>query len=112
MKRHYHKGISLFALGLLFALAQPASAIADESKLSDMETKALSKLHFENQQAMKLGELALSKDASTAVKQFAQMLITEHRATDAELVQIARAKGASIDRYVADAPAERLTLER
>lgn len=87
------------ALGLL-ALTSTASAqrtSTSETKLQRSDRNFIQKAAEGGQAEVELGQLALGKASSDAVKQFAQRMVNDHGAANRELMQLAQNKGVQVD---------------
>jgi len=71
-------------------LAMDTSA-SSESSDSQLEAKILTKLHKAGQIEMMLAQAALGRTVSEGVKDFAEMLIKDHREADAKVLAVSRA---------------------
>lgn len=60
------------------------------------DARILSILHAKNQEEIKLGRLAQQNGQSQEVKEYGQMLVRDHSANDAKVVQTARDAGLSL----------------
>jgi putative membrane protein len=86
--------------------ASPAAAAAPAAAMSAQEfvNNAASGGLFEVQSS----ELAMQRSKTPAVKEFAQMMITDHTAANNELKAIAEAKGLKVPSAIAGPPAQHM----
>jgi putative membrane protein len=87
---------------LLFACALASSPLAvadrsatpssDSAKLSEVDTQIVAHLHAVDQLEIVLGKLA-EQNGTAGVKNFGQMLVTDHTAFDVKLVAFAKQHG-------------------
>ncbi|MBI3653058.1 MAG: DUF4142 domain-containing protein [Acidobacteria bacterium] len=73
-----------------------ATAMQGEMKASSMDHHFVMMAAEGGNAEVELGQLALSKASSEAVKQFAQRMVDDHGKANAELAQLAQSKGITI----------------
>ncbi len=97
---------ALFVAGALAfpALAGDPAAIKDEKAL-------LERLHHANQMEISLGKLAAEKASSREVKDYGQMLVTEHTQADETLLAYAKANKLKLGEPKPSSEAEKKAME-
>ncbi len=64
-----------------------------------------------NLQEMEIGRLAVERSVSPAVKAFARQMVSDHSKSEAQLMQLIRARGFQIPREATDTPVSDLMLK-
>ncbi len=78
------------------APAPDRPANSDAGAAASPDARILSILHAKNQEEIAIGKLAQEKGASTEVKQYGQMLVADHSASDEQVRAAAEAAGVTL----------------
>lgn len=84
-----HLAIAAFAISAPFAFAADAN-------LGKMDQTFVTKAGGSGMYEVEISKLAMDKASDPAVKEFAQMMVTDHTKANDELKQLAESKGASV----------------